>query len=88
MKYTIAKTDKTVFYANLTTNEGFSFGVKVTNNNDETYLSGRNWKEFIRVYGLKVGQEMYFTIGDYGPDTLVTTGNYPIIHPSKIYAYE
>ena len=57
---------------------------KVTNNTDATYLSGRVWKEFIRFYGLEVGQEIYFTIGDNGPDTLVTTGNYPKFHPSKI----
>ena len=84
MKYTVSKIDNTMFYANLTTNEGFSFSVKVTNNTDATYLSGRVWNEFIRVYGLEVGQEIYFTIGDYGPDTRVTTGNYPKFHPSKI----
>ena len=41
MKYTVSKIDNTMFYANLTTNEGFAFSVKVTNNTDATYVSLR-----------------------------------------------
>ena len=73
------------FEASFSTNEGFEFPCEITNDNELTYISGESWKEFVRVYMLHVGQEITFsTDNSEVPSSVVTTGNLPIIHPSKI----
>lgn len=83
-KYALARCENRVFAANLRTREGFNFAVKVTNEKGKlghTYFSGRVWREFARVYLVEPGQEIYFTISEHGPTTLVSPETYPITHP-------
>jgi hypothetical protein len=79
----VPKNQELIFTAVLRTKEGFAFDVEVTNQSDLTYLSGRSWKEFSRVYNLQVSQKINFTQDIRGPPTFVTTGNQPVTHPSN-----
>jgi hypothetical protein len=60
-----------------------SLVVNVTNRAGRTYINGRFWNEFARVYNFKVGMELIFRINSSGQDTLVITGTEPLIHPGN-----
>jgi hypothetical protein len=73
----------TTFEAALKTKDGHAFVVNVTNRAGRTYINGRFWNEFARVYNFKVGMELIFRINSSGQDTLVITGTEPLIHPGN-----
>ena len=71
------------FIASLTTIEGFRFDVTVTMKTGYSYFSGDAWKEYCRVYQLKVVDDIILDIGTAGLFCHVICGNWPMLHPSN-----
>jgi hypothetical protein len=80
-KYKIGPFETKTFRADLITDEDFNFAARVTNGRVQTTITGSTWKEFTRVYQLKVGMEVFYTIEKHGPEKFVTSSNLPIIPP-------
>ena len=73
--------------AHVDTTEGFHFGVRVSNEDGSTFISGRMWKDFARIYELKVGQQLMFTMNSTDEAVRLTTGHYPITHARTVLAH-
>lgn len=84
-KYDIGYFEKKTFRADLITEEDFNFAVRVSNGSGLTTIIGSTWKEFTRVYQLKVGMEVFFSIDKRGPETTVSSSHLPIIPPCMLW---
>ena len=84
-KFGIATSERKDFKVKLSTEEGFKFNVRVTNSQERTFFAGTQWKEFIRVYSLSMGDELVFSLDEEGSSIPVTSTHQPIFHPCMLF---
>ena len=83
-KLSINRSVKTTVHVLLKTRENFYFLCRIRNEEDRTFFTGRTWKEFAKVYQLKVGMEMSLGLGGKPKRHLrVHLSTDPITHPCK-----